>query len=149
LLLGVPLWDALDNKPLSRAPRPVSAHGGIKIGKKTEGNDIVPMVKSMLNDTLDVEDIIMESLRDLVKDEVKRHIKQALDKDPTLRKELKEAVNMYLEARAKQILATVKLAKGAAKLGLSIMPGDLKKDLSKEVMSILEKEIAQIMDSAL
>ena len=107
------------------------------------------MVKSMLNETLDVEDIIMESLRDMVKDEVKRHIKQALDKDPTLRKELKEAVNMYLEARAKQILATVKLAKGAAKLGLSIMPGDLKKDLSKEVMSILEKEIAQIMDNAL
>jgi hypothetical protein len=107
------------------------------------------MVKSMLSDTLDIEDIIMESLRDLVKDEVKRHIKQALDKDPTLRKELKEAVNMYLEARAKQILATVKLGKGAVKLGLSIMPGDLKKDLSKEVLSILEKEISQIMDNTL
>jgi len=119
------------------------------MGKKNNGIDAIPMIKSILNDTLNVEEIVMESLRDLVKDEVKRHIKQALDKDPSLRKELKEAVNMYLEARAKQIMATVKLAKGATKLGLSIMPGNLKKDLSKEVLSILENELSEIMEKTL
>jgi hypothetical protein len=107
------------------------------------------MIKSLLNETLDVEDIIIESLKDMVKDEVKKHIKAALDKDPGLKRELKEAVNLYLEARAKQIYAAVLLAKGATKLGLSIMPGDMKKDLSKEVMSILEKELGQIMETAL
>ena len=69
------------------------------------------MVKSMLDDTLDIEGIIMESLRDMVKDEVKKHIKAALEKDPSLKRELKEAVNLYLEARAKQIYAAVLLAK--------------------------------------
>ena len=123
--------------------------GGNFMGKKNNGIDAIPMIKSILNDTLNVEEIVMESLRDLVKDEVKRHIKQALDKDPSLRKELKEAVNMYLEARAKQIMATVKLAKGATKLGLSIMPGNLKKDLSKEVLSILENELSEIMEKTL
>jgi hypothetical protein len=107
------------------------------------------MIKSLLNETLDVEEIILESLRDMIKDEVKQHIRKALEKDPDLKKELKEAVTLYLEARAKQIYATVLLAKGATKLGLSIMPGDLKKDLSKEVLSILEKELSQIMDRTL
>lgn len=107
------------------------------------------MVKSLLNETIDVEDIILESLRDMIKDEVKQHIRKALEKDPNLKKELKEAVTLYLEARAKQIYATVLLAKGATKLGLSIMPADLKKDLSKEVLSILEKELSQIMDRTL
>ena len=100
-------------------------------------------------DTIDAEDLMVEAMRDMVKDEIKRHIRTTLDDNPQLREEIKEAIKIYMEARARQIYATMKLAKGAAKLGLSILPPDLKKDLSKEVLSILEKEFGDIMDRAL
>ena len=113
-----------------------------------EEKDGLPWMKSIL-DTIDAEDIMVEALKDMVKDEIKRHIRSTLDKNPELRDEIKEAIQMYMEARARQIYATVKIGKGAAKLGLSLLPPELKKDLSKEVLSILEKEFGDIMDRAL
>lgn len=114
-----------------------------------EEKDIIPLVKSLFSDALDAEDILVEALRDMVKEEIKRHIKATLDKDPSLREEIKSAINMYLEARARQVFAAMKIAKGAAKLGLSMIPPDLKKEMSKEILDILEKELGGIMDRAL
>ena len=96
------------------------------IAQKGE-KDVVPLIKSVLTDTLGAEDIVVEALRDMVKDEVKSHIRSALDKDPALREEIKNAIYMYLEARARQLYATMKLAKGATKLGLSTGKGHLSK----------------------
>jgi hypothetical protein len=109
----------------------------------------VPLLKSLLTETLDAEDIMVEALRDMVKDEVKSHIKAVLEKDPKLRQEIKDAIYMYLEARARQLYASMKIAKGAAKLGLSMIPPELKQEMSKEILSILEKELGNIMDRAL
>ena len=107
------------------------------------------MIKSILTDSLSAEDLVVEALRDMVKDEVKSHIRAALDKDPALRKEIKDAIYMYLEAKARQLYATMKLGKGAAKLGLSIIPPDLKKEMSKEILSMLENELGNIMERGL
>lgn len=102
-----------------------------------------------MSDSLDAEDLVLEALREMVKDEIKRHIKSKLDEDPELRKEIKDAISMYLETRARQVYATIKIAKGAAKLGLSLIPPDLKKEMSKEVLSIFEKELSSIMEKDL
>jgi hypothetical protein len=122
---------------------------GGNIISEQEKKDVVPLIKSLLEGALGAEDIVVEALRDMVKDEVKAHIRTALDKDPDLRDEIKKAIYMYLEARARQLYAAMKIAKGATKLGLSIIPPDLKKEMSKEILSTLEKELGDIMDRAL
>ncbi len=114
-----------------------------------EEKNIVPMVKSALSDVMGAEDIILEATRDLVKDEIKRVIRAKLEENPALRDEIKEAISMYLEAKGRQVFAAVKLAKCGAKLGLELLPPALKRDMSREVMSMFEKELSEIITRGL
>jgi len=107
--------------------------------------DLLPLLKETVSDAIGTEELFMEALRDMVKDEIKRHVRAKLDENPALREELKEAISLLMEAKAKEVYATLKIAKAGAKLGLTLVPEELKKQMSKE----LEKEMAAFMEKGL
>ena len=53
-------------------------------------------IQSQLQDLMSTEDLVIEAFRDLVKDELKGHIRAKVEADPELKAEIKEAVAYYL-----------------------------------------------------
>ncbi len=104
-----------------------------------------PLLKDSVTDIFGGEDILIEAARDLVKDELKDHIRKALGDNPDLKKEFKDAIGMYYEAKIKEMFASIKLMKASAKLGLELMPDKLKQEMSKE----LEQEINKLIEKTL
>jgi hypothetical protein len=91
------------------------------------------------------EDLLLEVAREMIKEEMKGKLRETLEKNPDLKKEFKDAVEMYYQAKIRQTLAAFKIAKASARLGVKIAPEDLQEEFQKE----LEKEMARIIDDAL
>jgi hypothetical protein len=106
---------------------------------------IKPLLKDSVTDIFGGEDLLIEAARDLIKEELKDHIKEKLNEHPALKKEFKDAIGMYYEAKIKEMFASIKLVKASAKLGLELMPDKLKKEMSKE----LEQEINKLIEKTL
>ncbi|MDI6916753.1 MAG: hypothetical protein QMC80_03050 [Thermoplasmatales archaeon] len=109
---------------------------------------IIPLMKNIVGG-IDTENIVMDAAKDLVKDEIKVYIRQKLDEMPELKQEIKSSVEDYLGAKVKEYLATIKLAKTMAKLGIHAVPGHLRAELTKELTEIFEKEISQIIEKTI
>jgi len=92
-----------------------------------------------------VEDLLIESVRDLVKDEVKKYIRSKIDANPELKKEIKKAIEELLEAKVKESMALVKIAKCGAKLGLEMIPPQMREEMVSSLVSMLEKELFSVM----
>jgi hypothetical protein len=108
----------------------------------THDDVVSDLLKTKFPDLIGGEEIILEAAREMIKDELKEHIRQRLDDDPELKQEFKDAIGMYFEAKVKEMYANLKLAKASAKLGIDLMPEPLKKDFTRE----LEKELGSIVD---
>lgn len=106
------------------------------------------VVEKVLRDTIGAvhtEDLLVEALRDLVKDEVKAYVRVRLDANPELRGEIREAVKDLLEAKIREAYAFVKLAKAGAKLGLELVPAEMRTEVTRELARIIEKEVGSLM----
>lgn len=111
-----------------------------------------PLVSQVLKgDFLNLigEEVMLDSLRDIVKDEVKRRMRQELEANPELMEELREAVRAYFEAKVQQAYASLKVAKASAKLGVHLLPPDLRDELARDVARMVEKELTAVLDKAL
>lgn len=107
------------------------------------------LLKGSVGELLKAEDLVLDSMRDLVREELKRKIRDELEANPELRSELREAVRLLLEAKVQEAYAGLKLAKAAAKLGLEMLPPELRERLGREVMATFEKEMARILEKTL
>ncbi len=107
------------------------------------------LLKTAISDIMPQKDLIIDAVNEMVKDEIKRYIRQKLDEDPELKKEIKEAMYEYMTAKFREINATLKLAKAGAKLGISLIPEDLREEVSKDIVNLLEKEMGGILDRGL
>ncbi len=107
---------------------------------------LVPLVRSTLSEVLQAEGLVTEAMRDLVRDEIKAYMRAKLEEDPTLKQEIKDALEMYLESRAKEMLATVRLAKAGTKMSFAMLPEDLKEEIKEEVLKMFESEIASFLE---
>lgn len=116
-------------------------HGG--------SNVVSQLLKGGFTDLLGNEDLVVEALRDLLKDEIKRKMREELEKNPELRDELRAAVRLYFEAKVNEAYATLKFVKASAKLGVQMMPDQMRDQLGKEIGSLLEKEVAALLEKAL
>ena len=105
-------------------------------------NSLIKGTKTMLSS----ETILIEAVQDLVRDEIKRHIRQKIDADPALKKELSDAVRMLMDAKIHEALAVLKLAKGGAKLGLSMVPPELRKEMGQELVNMFEQEVSKMLE---
>ncbi len=112
-------------------------------------NLVSQVLRGDLFDMLDKDNIMADALRDLLRDEVKGRMREELNANPELRSELKDAVRMYYEAKIREAYATLKFAKASAKLGLELMPPNLREELGKEVAGLVEREVSQILGKSL
>jgi len=106
------------------------------------------LVEKVLRDTMGAvhtEDLFVEAVRDLVKDEVKAYIRARLDANPDLKAEIREAVKALMEAKLREGYAFVKLAKAGAKLGLELVPAEMRTEVTRELARIIEKEVGALM----
>jgi hypothetical protein len=107
---------------------------------------LVPIVRSTLSEVLQAEGLVTEAMRDLVRDEIKAYMRAKLEEDPVLKQEIKDALEMYLESRAKEMLATVRLAKAGTKMSFAMLPEDLKEEIKDEILKMFESEIASFLE---
>lgn len=97
---------------------------------------------------LQSETLIVEAVQDLVKDEVKRHIREKLDSDPELRAEFKKAIESLMEAKAREAYALLRIGKCGAKLGIALVPENMRKEIGHELASIFEKELSKMLEQS-
>lgn len=107
-------------------------------------SSVLKSTKSMLQS----ETLLVEAVQDLVRDEVKRHIRQKLDADPELREELKRAVESLIEAKIREAYALLRIGKCGAKLGISLVPEDMRREIGHEIASIFEKEVGRMLEQS-
>lgn len=112
-------------------------------------NVVAQVLKGGLMDLVGGEDLMTEALRDLLRDEVKRRMREELDRSPDIREEMKEAVRMYFEAKVHETYASLKFAKASAKLGVNLMPRELREELGRELASVIEKEVGALLEKSL
>ncbi len=103
------------------------------------------MLKSTIGVT-NTEDLIIEAVRDLVKDEIKNYVRQKINENPEIKKELKQAVADFLDAKIRETYAVVKMGKCAAELGIDIVPPEMREKLGKDLSQLIEKEMSQVIE---
>ena len=110
---------------------------------------ISPAIKDAVSTITGTEDMVIQAIQELVKDEIKKYIKQKIEEDPELKKEIMDAVETYMEAKIKEGYAALKLTKAGAKLGIKLIPQHLREEMTKEIVKIFEDEIAAVMDKTM
>jgi hypothetical protein len=107
------------------------------------------VMDAMLKSTIGVantEDLIIEAVRDLVKDEIKQFVRQKIDENPQIKAEMKQAVADFIDAKMRETYAVVKLGKCAAELGIKIVPDEMKEKLGRDLASFIEKEMSSVIE---
>lgn len=112
-------------------------------------NLIKSVGKGIPLEELNTEGIVMDAMRDLVKDEIKQHLRRKVENNPELKKEFMEAVELFVEAKIRETFAALKLAKAGTKLGLSMVPEKMVDELTREFSKVFEKEIVGLLDKSL
>ncbi len=112
------------------------------------GEPLDVLLKST-QDLLRPEELVREATRDLVKEEIRRHLEKTLREDPKLAQDLKDAVRDLLAARAMEYAALLRVGTTTARLGLSAMPPDVRRALTQELVDLVAKELGQIAERSL
>ncbi len=95
------------------------------------------------------EDLFMEAVRDLMKDEIKSYLRDKLEKNPKIREEIRDAMLGYVEAKVKESEAITKLIKAYAELGVITLPPELREEIIKSMYETFQEEIDQIIEKTL
>jgi hypothetical protein len=112
------------------------------------GEPIDILLKST-RDLLRPEEIVQEAARDIVKEEIRRHLEKTLRDDPKLAQDLKDAVRALLEARALEYAALIRVGTCTARLGLATMPPAIRTALTKDIVDLIGRELGQIAERSL
>jgi hypothetical protein len=108
--------------------------------------DIISSVLKSTKTMLSSETLLVEAIQELVKDEVKKTIREKLEANPDLKKELRQAVSELMEAKVHEAYAILKIGKVGAKVGIEMVPPDLRKEIGKEIVSLFEKEVTRMLE---
>jgi hypothetical protein len=112
------------------------------------GEPIDTLMKST-RDLLRPEEIVREATRDIIKDEIRRHIEKTLEEDPQLAHDLKDAVRQLLEARAMEYAALIRVGTCTARLGMAAVPPNVRAALTKDIVDLISRELGQIVEKSL
>ena len=97
--------------------------------------DMVKEIMKNTGSTLQIENLMMESFRDILKEEIK--------------KEIGEAVDLLMEARLREALALMKLAKASTKLGVESTPAEVREEMIRSFTALFEKELGELLAKTL
>jgi len=100
--------------------------------------------KLMINDN-----VILEAVIDIYKDEIKETIRKKLDDNPRLNKELKNAIKEYVQGKLLEAAAQGKLLKIVAELGLVSLPDNMRDEIVKTIIKAIGPEIDTILKNTL
>jgi hypothetical protein len=114
----------------------------------SSGEPIDILLKSS-RDLLRPEELVREATRDIVKEEIRRHLDKTLKEDPQMAKDLRDAVRALLEARAMEYAALIRVGTCTARLGIAALPPHIRTSLTKDVVDLLSKELGQIVEKSL
>jgi hypothetical protein len=117
-------------------------------GSGSSGEPIDVLVRSS-RELLRPEELVREVTRDIVKDEIRKHLEKTLHEDPKLEKALRDAVRDLLAARAAEYAAVLRVGTATARLGLAALPPEVRRDLTKDLVDIVSKELGQIVERSL
>jgi hypothetical protein len=106
-------------------------------------------IRDQVRELVSTEDLVLESIRDLVKDELKAYIRERIDQNEELKAELKEAVTYYFNAKARSLYAELKATRAAARLGVQLLPDDLQEEFSAALVTLFEDDLVNLLDRAL
>ena len=106
-------------------------------------------IKDQIKDLMSTEDLVIEAFRDLVKDELKAHIRNKVEDDSELKAEIKEAVSYYFQSKARSIYAELKATRAATRLGLRLLPDELQGEVGAALVTLFEKELGALLEKAL
>lgn len=118
------------------------------MSRTAQEDDIVSSVIKSTRTMLSSETLLIEAVQDLVKDEVKRTMREKLDANPELKKELKQAVQELLQAKVHEAYAVLKIGKVGAKIGIEMVPPELRKEIGRELVTMFEKEVSKMLEQS-
>jgi hypothetical protein len=107
------------------------------------------LLKGSVGDLVRAEDLVLDAMRDMVRQELQRKIREELESNPELKAEFREAVRLLFEAKVQEAYAGLRLAKAGAKLGLEMLPAEMRQEIGREVMATFEKEMARLLEKAI
>lgn len=108
--------------------------------------DIISTVLKSTKTMLSSETLLVEAVQEMVKDEVKKALREKLEASPELKKELRQAVTELMEAKVHEAYALLKIGKVGAKIGIEMVPPNLRKEIGQEIVSLFEKEVARMLE---
>jgi hypothetical protein len=114
----------------------------------SSGEPIDVLLRSS-RDLLRPEELVREVTRDIVKAEIRKHLEKTLHDDPKLEKDLREAVRALLAARAAEYAAVLRVGTATARLGLAALPSEVRRELTKDLVDLVSKELGQIVERSL
>lgn len=122
------------------------------VGAMAEGASSGEPIDVLLAGTRDLlrpEEIVRDATRDIIKDEIRRHIEKSLKEDPELAQDLRNAVRQLLEARALEYAALLQVGTCTARLGLSTLPESVRTKLRDDIAKLLTRELGGIVERSL
>lgn|GEM_PF-438565 len=119
------------------------------VPKETEADGLVELVLRSSRELLHPEEIVAEATRDLVKEEIRRHLERKLKEDPGLSQELKDAVKELLEARAREYSALLRVTAAAARLGFEAIPESVRGRVAKDLAELVNRELGNLVEKTL
>lgn len=139
---------------------PIDEVGARRINLKGRPDHRRPMVDDSSGEPIDLlmrstrdllrpEEIVRDATRDIIKDEVRRHIEKTLHDDPKLSQDLREAVRQLMEARALEYAALLRVGTLTARLGLSTLPPNVRQMLTRDLANLVSAELGQIVEKTL
>jgi adenosyl cobinamide kinase/adenosyl cobinamide phosphate guanylyltransferase len=108
------------------------------------GIDIESLLKSTLS--VNTEEILLEAMRDLVKDEIKKYVRQKFEENPHLKAEAKRIIEDLVMAKMKETYAMMRLGKLTAEVGVTMVPDEMREEMERDIAGLLEKEVARVLE---
>ena len=115
----------------------------------SSGGEPIDLILQSTRDLLRPEELVREATRDIVKDEIRRHLEKTLKENPNLEEDLRNAVHDLLTARAMEYAALLRVGTATARLGVSALPPNVRRELTKEIVDMVSKELGQIVERSL
>ncbi|HTT72556.1 MAG TPA: hypothetical protein VMG99_00170 [Thermoplasmata archaeon] len=119
------------------------------MAERASSGEPIDLLLQSTRDLLRPEELVREATRDIVKDEIRRHLEKTLKENPQLAEDLKNAVHDLLTARALEYAALLRVGAATARLGLSALPTDVRREVTKEIVDMVSKELGQIVERSL